>query len=511
MWQLILKACRARGYTGDDTLEAVQAWLAAQPKTLEFTDPATGKTADIAKAFADRDTKAKAVEAVTLDSEDDAEEDADTVTLTQDEYKALKAAEKNARRHKAGARMARVESDFGGGYSSPAVYDIAKSRKSYEAKAWGHKAGQRRCQSFDDAVTMGALFKGVMDPNSLRADEWDLFKKTQTTTTFTASGAFIPDDLSATIIDLKEKYGVIRQEVGVTPMSRDTLKIPRRTSGITAYAPGEGTAPTASDPAVDQVQLTATKFMTESKVTSELMNDSLVDIGNFVTGEIAQCHALNEDTICIQGDGLSTMYGFLGLSGDPDTAATKGGKWLKILTDGGGTWATDNANLAGQVVGAGAYSALTLANFLEVVGRLPAYVYQRSTPRWLVHTTFYWNVMRRLALAQGGSTAAEVIQGDPANPTFLGFPVKFSQVMPSVTAVAQVCALFGGFELGCKFGEVRGSMQIKVSDQKYIAEDMIAFYSMERVAFTAHDLGNYSATAASRVPGPIISLTTALS
>ena len=50
----------------------------------------------------------------------------------------------------------------------------------------------------------------------------------------------------------------------------------------------------------------------------------------------------------------------------------------------------------------------------------------------------------------------------------------------------------------------RSSVTIEVSDQQYFKEDALAFKATERYAFSAFDIGNVNATAASRVPGSLI-------
>lgn len=304
-------------------------------------------------------------------------------------------------------------------------------------------------------------------------------------------GFLVPEEFDNDLIDLREKYGVFRQFARNRTMTRDTKRIPRRTGGLTAYFVGENTAVTESQKGWDQVNLTAKKLMVLTKYSSELDEDSIIDMGNDLAREIAYAFALKEDQSGFNGDGSSTYGGMVGVR--------------TAFTALSGTI----ANIAGLVVGAGnAYSELTLANFTDLVGRLPQYAAERD-PRWFVHRQFYWSVMVPKLLAEGGVTLAEISRMGDQLP-FLGYPVTFSQVMPSADANSQVCALFGSLDLSSSFGD-RRETTIASSTHLNFAEDEIAIRGTERFDIVNHDVGNASATAALRVPGPIVGLITAAS
>jgi HK97 family phage major capsid protein len=117
--------------------------------------------------------------------------------------------------------------------------------------------------------------------------------------------------------------------------------------------------------------------------------------------------------------------------------------------------------------------------------------------------------MERVMLAAGGVTAAEIAAGR-RQPMFMGYPVEFAQAMPSTEANSQVCALFGALDLSSLFGD-RRMTTIATSEHLNFAEDELAIRGTERFDINNHDVGNASATAADRVPGPIVGLITAAS
>ena len=66
--------------------------------------------------------------------------------------------------------------------------------------------------------------------------------------------------MDAAIIDLREQYGVFRQNTRVVRMGSDTLTIPRRASGLTGYFVGEAASITESTGTFDQVSLIREKI-----------------------------------------------------------------------------------------------------------------------------------------------------------------------------------------------------------------------------------------------------------
>jgi HK97 family phage major capsid protein len=254
---------------------------------------------------------------------------------------------------------------------------------------------------------------------------------------------------------------------------------------------GENTAITESTKSWDRVSLTAKKLAVLTKISSELNEDSVIDLGNDLAQEISYAFAEKEDQCGFNGDGTSTYGGIVGVRA----------AFLNL--------SATRANIAGLVVGTGnAYSELTLADFEAVVGRLPQYA---DTPnaRWFCHRSFYWNVMIKLMLASGGVTEAEVSRQGRMVP-FLGYPVVFSQIMPSVEANDQVCAVFGDLAKAADFGD-RRQTTLATSEHLNFAEDEIAIRGTERFDINVHDVGNADGTAANRVPGPIVALATAAS
>ena len=96
-----------------------------------------------------------------------------------------------------------------------------------------------------DAYAMGRWLYGMCGDQKSR--EWAIsqgydYRNAQEVGTDTAGGFSVPTPLAAEIIRLIEEYGVFRQFSRNMPMSAMTLDVPKRTTGLTIYYPGEGNA-----------------------------------------------------------------------------------------------------------------------------------------------------------------------------------------------------------------------------------------------------------------------------
>lgn len=306
-------------------------------------------------------------------------------------------------------------------------------------------------------------------------------------------GALVPPEFDPMLIRLIETYGVFRGFTRMKPMGSETSTQPRRTGGVTAYWVGEGKQITASTPTFDNINLVAKKLAAITVMSSEISEDSAINIADELAFEIGYAFALSEDQAAFLGDGGSTYGGITGICPK-----------LKGLS---GTI----ANIAGLVVATGnLFSEFALADFNAVVGLLPQYA---DTPNagWYCHRGFYYGTMQRLELAAGGVTAMEVANGDRRpRPLFLGYPVNFTQVMPRTDGNSQIACVLGDLAMGSTMGD-RRTRTLFTDPYSLSNYDQIQVRGTERVDINVHDVGNASATAALRVPGPIVGLISAAS
>jgi HK97 family phage major capsid protein len=415
-------------------------------------------------------------------------------TQTPDEFKAAVKAKRVAAQATTPAEEPEaVAARNGGTVVSMSRHSKIRSFKGTDAEKRAHRFGM--------FLLAGPLGRSIESPVIQRAREFCrtngiALQRAHTESVNEDGGFNVPTEFGNDLIDLREEYGVFRPNTKVVPMASDTKTEPRRTGGLTAYAVGETQTITESKKGWDRVSLVAKKFGVLAKYSTELNEDAVISIGDDLASEIAYAFAQKEDECGFNGDGSSTYHGIVGVRAK-----------LKNLS---GTI----ANIAGLVVAAGnLFSEFTLNDFLKVKGRLPAYVWKRTQPKWYCHQQVFTDVMEALALAAGGVSAAEIIRGATSGqPTFLGQPVEFAQTMPNTDANSQIPVVFGGLSLASMMGDKRGvTISMTDSNDTDFEQDLMSIKGTTRFDINVHDVGNAHATAASRVPGPVVGLISAAS
>jgi len=288
-------------------------------------------------------------------------------------------------------------------------------------------------------------------------------------------GYIVPHQMESAIVNLKESYGVFGQNVRSVPMVSDTMSVPRRLSGLTAYAVTEAQEITASDATFSQVNLTAKKFGTLTRISSELSEDAIISIADYLVGEIAYAHAVKEDACGFLGDGGTTYHGITGLA--------------NALAAGSIATAASGQNTA---------AGLTIAVFQDAVAKVPQY--PGIMPKWFVNSAVYWNVMARLQLAAGGNNVVDLGSGPVMQ--FMGYPVVFAQTLPATIGASTKFAYFGDLMLAATKGNRRG-VTIAADSSRYFEYDQTAIRSTLRYDINVHEIGTASAG------GPVISLVSA--
>jgi HK97 family phage major capsid protein len=279
----------------------------------------------------------------------------------------------------------------------------------------------------------------------------------------TQGGFLVPDLMENELISLREQYGVFRRNARVFPMQGDTLRIPKRLTGLTAYFVGETAAGTESTQTFDSVQLVAKKLMALTTVSNELLEDAVVAIGDDIAGEIAYQFAFKEDDAGFNGTGTSTYGGIVGLA--------------TALSDS--TYQVSNSDVA------------------AAFAKLPAWAAQRQNIKIFTNKGTFHSVFERLAMSAGGTTAAEIASG-LTTPKFFGYPVEFSQAIavPADSDTA-VLAYLGDMSQGCYFGDKRQT-SIAFSDSALNAfeQDERVVRGSQRFDIVCANVGSSSASGA---------------
>lgn len=352
---------------------------------------------------------------------------------------------------------------------------VAVEAEAPVARKVPHVGRVRGFASADDAEVCGRWIRGfLLNRTEDRAWYERNVEERALSSNDNAKGAvFIPETFAASVIRLVDQYTAIPQQANVIPMSSNTLYIPRRTGGNTAYFVNDNTETTASDMATDNVLLSTKDCRVATRVPNSLIEDSVIDLAGLVAQEFALALSRKIDDAGFAGDGTSTHGGIRGIQ-----------------------WRFENETLAGENdSGESSLSALTIDDFVETVGKLPSYA--RPSAAWYVTPQVYSTCMLPLMLEKGLSAAE--IAGGVSEGRFLGYPVYFNNSMRTAPTSDQVIALFGDMKMSTHFG-LRSQIAVRASTDRYIEFDQTYFVASVRFDVVTSDIGD--ATTA----GPVVSL-----
>jgi HK97 family phage major capsid protein len=172
-------------------------------------------------------------------------------------------------------------------------------------------------QAEEKAFRSGMFLRATLLGDT-RASEWCKehgvqIVKAQSESQNSAGGFLVPTEFEQAIIDLREEYGTFRRECKLVPMGSDSMSIPRRAGGLTAYFVAENTAITESQKTWDQVTLTAKKIACLARMSTELADDAVINIADDLAAEMGYAFAQLEDSCGWNGDGTSTYGGIVGV------------------------------------------------------------------------------------------------------------------------------------------------------------------------------------------------------
>jgi len=362
------------------------------------------------------------------------------------------------------------------------AYRLYSSLKNFKDR----QIGGVEIKAEDQAYTVGMWFRAAIFGNE-SAKVWCRengvpIAKAQGEGVDSAGGFLVPEELLANIIVLREQYGVFRRSAFTVPMGRDLVNWPRRIGGLTSYFTGESQAITESQAAWDNIALSAKKLGILVRMSTEIEEDAVISIADWLTGEMAYEFARKEDDCGFNGDGTGTYGGIRGT--------------LTLAIDG-------NHN-SGKYAAASPHnliSEIDMTDLVGLMGTLPYYA--KPSAKWYMSNPVFLSLLGRLAATAGGNRM-DVLTGQIAE-QFLGYPVVISQLMPLSTGTTDYNAKgilhFGDLRLSSALGE-RRQITMRRSDERWFENDQIGLLATERFDINNHDMGDAIAGKA----GPIVTL-----
>jgi HK97 family phage major capsid protein len=296
-----------------------------------------------------------------------------------------------------------------------------------------------------------------------------------------AGGALVPEEFANRVIRLVETYGTFPGAAESVSMSRDTMVIPKRLSGTTAYFVGEGSSVTESEPTYGNVSLVAKKLAVGCRMSTEVVEDAFISIADATAQEFSTSLAYRIDLCGWLGDGTSQYGGINGI--------------VNKVNDG-----THTASVVSAAAGNTGFETLDVEDFLAAMGKLP--LYARQGAAWYVSPAGYAASIARLKYAAGGNTVDNL--GRDAGESFLGYPVRMVHVLNSTLGADsnKVKVLFGNMNLSSIYAR-RRDFSVRLFDQVYATTDQLLLQGTMRFDINHHSLGTNSEV------GPVIALRSA--
>jgi len=259
-------------------------------------------------------------------------------------------------------------------------------------------------------------------------------------------------------------YGSARKLCTVYPISGNSTKLPRLKAGEPTF----GFIAVSGNvlekvPQSEYITFTPGKGGGIVRIPSEIDEDSIFNIGQFVARYIAREMAVLEDTCLFLGDGTSTYNNISGIGKQSTTDSTV----LQLA-------ATNSSS-----------DKITLLNIRQLRTKVTGAVLR--TAKYYAHPT-----MEALFISFNTSaTVVPYVRKADGSATFDGFPIEWVPIMPvySTSATLNAYQIHFGDLSWWYFGERRG-LDVQTSRDIYFATDEIGIRALER--FDIHMMGQNS-------------------
>ncbi len=286
----------------------------------------------------------------------------------------------------------------------------------------------------------------------------------QDETTAADGGYLVPDVTAAEILRLMEEYGQARQYMRTFPMGKaKTVNIPKKLTGLTVSRVGENAAIPDTKATLGTIQLSASKAGLIVAMSSELDEDSIVDLGAYINELVAEAFGTEEDSQYFNG------------SGSPFTGIFSG------------------SHTFGNSVSVTSVSAIDYDDLVNCArGIKQSYLRGAS---WFMHRTVYAVIE---GLKDSTGRPLFVNAGDPLRTTLFGFPVVLVESAPDSSTSTSGKPVIALGNLRNSIIGVKRELTVKVLteatvDGVNLAEnDLIGLRVTKRDAFNAGLTSAYS-------------------
>ena len=273
----------------------------------------------------------------------------------------------------------------------------------------------------------------------------------------TDGGYLVPSQTEAEIARLLSKASPIRSIADVRQSSVTLYKKPFATAGAATGWIGETTArPQTGSPVLAELQFPAMELYAMPAATQALLDDSIVNLDEWLAREVETVFAEQETDAFINGDGITKPKGFLNYTKVPQAS-----------------WGWGNTGYIPTGVAGGFAASNPTDKLVDVIYALKAGYRQNGS--WLMSRNTQSQI-RKFKDAQGNYLwqPAAVPNG---NASLLAFPVVESEYMPDIATDVHAVA-FGDFKRGYLIVDRVG---VRVLRDPFSTKPYILFYTTKRV------------------------------
>jgi HK97 family phage major capsid protein len=388
----------------------------------------------------------------------DAQDVYDAMMRTFEEFKSendgrLKAIEQRKGDGLNEEKLARIDAALNGHQQQLDAISLKSARPALEGRRAVQDASAREHKSaFDDYVRSG-------EAAGLRALEM----KAMSIASNPDGGYLVPIELETEIGQRLANISPIRGLASMRAISSTVYKKPFMTAGPATGWVGETDPRTQTASAVlDLLSFPAMELYAMPAATATLLEDSSVNLDQWLAGEVDQVFAEQEGLAFVTGDGVNKPKGF-----------------LAVTTVANASWAWGNIGYIASGV-AGAFPASNPSDVLvDLIYALRAGYRQNAT--------FVMNRKTQSTVRKFKDSTGNYLWQPPASPgnrsNLIGFPLADAEEMPDVAANSLSIA-FGDFKRGYLIVDRAG---IRVIRDPFTTKPYILFYTTKRVGGGVQD------------------------
>ncbi|HZT26089.1 MAG TPA: phage major capsid protein [Pseudolabrys sp.] len=276
-------------------------------------------------------------------------------------------------------------------------------------------------------------------------------------------GYLVPPEIETQIGQGLKAISPIRAIAGVRTISSNVYKKPFMTAGPAVGWVGETDArPQTGSPTLDELSFPAMELYAMPAATATLLEDSAVNIDQWLAQEVEQVFATQEGTAFVSGDGVNKPKGF-----------------LSYTTVDNDSWSWGNIGYVPSGVSAGFPASNPSDVLVDLIYAVNAGYRQNAV--------FVMNRKTQSTIRKFKDTTGHYLWQPPAQPSgkasLLTFPVIESEDMPDIAA-GSLSIAFGDFGRGYLIVDRAG---VSVLRDPYTAKPYVLFYTTKRVGGGVQD------------------------